>query len=75
MEIYVVKSGDNLYQIAQRFGVSEERIINDRARRLSSFTRCARIPFRAVKRWKALPGNTALPSISCCETTRSSAGK
>lgn len=29
MEIYVVKSGDNLYQIAQRFGVSEERIIND----------------------------------------------
>lgn len=31
MEIYVVQSGDTVYSIAQKFGVSEERIVSDNA--------------------------------------------
>ena len=31
MEIYVVKSGDTVYSIAQKFSVSVERIVSDNA--------------------------------------------
>lgn len=31
MEIYVVKSGDTVYSIAQSFGISEERLVSDNA--------------------------------------------
>ena len=81
MDIHVVRAGETLNDIAQRYGVSTERLAQDNGladptRLVPGQTLVVLYPRRVVtvQPWRASPRGRGSRSISCCATITAWAG-